>query len=110
MASEDIPDPFFLDDDDDPLSARPTSAPIRPSSTPAASAPPPGPQNVRVAPPNPVHRPRVIKGLRNPALFLPIPTADPLNPLLGKYIPSEFRPHRDVLGDYAGRDERDLIV
>lgn len=58
MASDDLPDPFFLDDTlDDPLSAR---------------FPPP-----RVVPspqPNPLPKPRVIRGLRAPSLFLPIPS------------------------------------
>lgn len=58
MSSDDIPDPFFLDDDDtldDPLSARHT--PAIPSPRPA---PPP--------------KLRVVRGLRNPSLFLPIPS------------------------------------
>jgi hypothetical protein len=52
----DVPDPF-LDDDDEPLSARLTSA----SPTLARH-------------PVPLAQPRVVKGLRAPSLFLPIPS------------------------------------
>lgn len=50
-------DPFLVDDDDEPLSARLTY------SSPAFSR--------KQAPPS---QPRVVKGLRAPSLFLPIPS------------------------------------
>jgi len=87
----DIPDPFLFDDDDEPLSTRLASP------TPAKR------------PMSPAH-PGVLRGLRAPSLFLPIPSADPLNPLLGKLVPSEFRPNRDVTGEWAGRGDHELIM
>lgn len=51
----DIPDPFLVDDDDAPLSTRLTS-PI-PAKRPISPA-----------------QPRLIRGLRAPSLFLPIPS------------------------------------
>lgn len=37
--------------------------------------------------------------------------ADPISTLLGKLVPSEFRPNRDTSGEgWAGRDDHDLIV
>ena len=33
-----------------------------------------------------------------------------MSPLLGKLVPSEFRPNRDVSGEWAGRSDHELIV
>jgi hypothetical protein len=70
----------------------------------------------------------VIEGLNHPNLFLPIPTVsmgslilshqvnrvrtqtDPLNALLSKYIPTEARPHRDLVGRYEEQTLETLVV
>ncbi|KAJ1306582.1 hypothetical protein OPQ81_007582 [Rhizoctonia solani] len=52
----------------------------------------------------------VIEGLNHPTLFLPIPTTDPLNALLSKYIPVEARPHRDLVGRYEEQTLETLVV
>ncbi|KAL5633425.1 hypothetical protein ACGC1H_003798 [Rhizoctonia solani] len=52
----------------------------------------------------------VIEGLNHPTLFLPIPTTDPLNALLSKYIPVEARPHRDLVGRYEEQTLETLVM
>ncbi|CAE6369073.1 unnamed protein product [Rhizoctonia solani] len=52
----------------------------------------------------------VIEGLNHPTLFLPIPTTDPLNALLSKYVPAEARPHRDLIGRYEEQNLETLVM
>ncbi|KAI9456946.1 hypothetical protein HD554DRAFT_2030326 [Boletus coccyginus] len=84
------------------------------ASSPSQAAPAPAPPTVTPAQPvrstsaspAPVYIPR----LTAPTMFLPIPNTDPLSALLTKYVPAEQRPHRDVVGEYAGRDVHEMVM
>ncbi|KAG6381693.1 hypothetical protein JVT61DRAFT_294 [Boletus reticuloceps] len=85
------------------------------SSSPSRS--PPVPQAPRIATPaQPIRStsaspaPVYIPRLTAPSMFLPIPNTDPLNALLTKYVPTEQRPRRDVVGEYAGRDVHEMVM
>ncbi|CAE6429027.1 unnamed protein product [Rhizoctonia solani] len=71
-----------------------------------SSIPDPFEATPRASPTNEI----VIEGLNHPTLFLPIPTADPLNALLSKYIPAEARPHRDLVGRYEEQNLETLVM
>ncbi|KAG9096315.1 hypothetical protein FS749_008761 [Ceratobasidium sp. UAMH 11750] len=51
-----------------------------------------------------------IEGINHPSLFLPIPSTDPLNALLSKYIPLEARPQRDLVGRYEEQTIDTLVM
>ncbi|KAH9995547.1 hypothetical protein BJV77DRAFT_942843 [Russula vinacea] len=122
---EETPNPFLVDDPEDPLSdpGSPSPAPV-PTLGPGSLLPETSPsESIALSPAPPelplpsepvseqeapaVHLPQLVM----PTMFLPIPNTDPLSTLLTKYISNpERRPQRDLTGEWTKTDFHTLVM
>ncbi|KAF7430912.1 hypothetical protein PC9H_006627 [Pleurotus ostreatus] len=123
-----VPDPFLVDDPEDPMSEEENEASSAsessqvfttmrseetlvksPHSEPDKHLPPPPPQPEEVE--DQEEAPTIsLPALILPTMFLPIPNTSPLTTLLNKYIPPGERPVRDLTGEWQRSDFHTLVM
>ncbi|KAL4259902.1 Trafficking protein particle complex subunit 12 [Pleurotus pulmonarius] len=124
-----VPDPFLVDDPEDPMSEEENEASSASESSQVfttmqseetlVKSPHPEPNKHLPSPPPPQpeevedqeEAPTIsLPALILPTMFLPIPNTSPLTTLLNKYIPPDKRPVRDLTGEWQRSDFHTLVM